>query len=283
MEGLDLRGTRVKTTAWNFWRDVASAAGLSPSFQQAVVFRVDADQERLRLAQPPSRRAVAGRSLHRVVVMKTLTESDGRPGSARAGLARYLLIRVGYHQVESVVDDRPSSALTPYYSPRRPSPRLAPRCWAAKETTVVVPPNAARRVALSKVSAFIRPPLRQLLDMAMGVDAAELAQSRPAASNSCPPALWGWAAIHDDLVARYRQVGLEDVGRSGDRAVAMTVSYWMSVIAISGTRRSVDAAQRPGMAEKSSGIARAGGSARCAPSIARVRYCRRDHRLTPGR
>src|SRR5215831_16049304 len=32
-----------------------------------------------------------------------------------------------------------------------------PTCWAAKEITVVVPPNAAEAVALSNVSAFMMP------------------------------------------------------------------------------------------------------------------------------
>jgi hypothetical protein len=35
-----------------------------------------------------------------------------------------------------------------------------PRCWAANETRVVLPPKAAEVVALSKVSAFRSPPAK---------------------------------------------------------------------------------------------------------------------------
>jgi hypothetical protein len=63
---------------------------------------------------------------------------------------------------------------------------LAPRCWAAKEITEVVPPKAAERVAVSKLSALISP-LPESCSIWQWVSTPPGKTSLPFASISCAP------------------------------------------------------------------------------------------------
>ena len=93
-----------------------------------------------------------------------------------------------------------------------------PTCCAANEITVVVPPNAAAVVALSNVSAFIRPE----------ADSCWMWQwlSTPPGSTSLPRASISRLALVEalgdrrDRRAADADVGLEGVGCGRDRAAA---------------------------------------------------------------
>ena len=141
------------------------------------------------------------------------------PWATSAGTCSFSVTSVGSAMIEmeGVVDDGALARRAPC-SRSTTVIRFMPRCWAAKQMTVVVPPKAAAVVALSKVSALTMPAAEQLLDMGVRVDAARQHQLAPGVDLA--GAGGQVAADGRDRPAADADVGVELVDRRADPASA---------------------------------------------------------------